>query len=936
MKIYKLQAPKNVLRARPWNAPDYQEISEEIFRNKFPNEAYTNENEIKNWPKGALVFEENFDTSKNTKIQLNKIQKWLSGNYVVELETADKYGQKVTDKKLFAVYSATENQVADNQLFVISTDKQSYKPFENVVLKVGSASKNLFVTIDIEKDHKILDTQIIHLKNNSKFIQIPVTIKDLGGFAVHYSFSNFNAFKSGTMPISAPYEKKELEIETVTFRDKLQPGQQQTWSFKVKGAKRDKIAAELLASMYDASLDEFKPHKWEFNPTEKPIYYSYNNRNANNSFGNRYFAIANLPQSYNESLQQFFDQLNWFGLHFNNSYRIRGMNGEKMMQKGNLEITTVYDEAVVADDNELQEVVTVGYGKQTAPKEEENIEKLDPSSIKIRKNFQETAFFYPHLSTDKEGNVSFNFTIPEALTRWKLQLLAHTKELATATKTLTTVTQKELMVLPNPPRFLRKGDTIVFSSKISNLTENILNGTAVLQLTDAITGKQIDELLGNSSASQNFKVDAKGNTQISWKLQIPDGIQAVQYKIMAKAGDFSDGEQNVLPVLSNRMLVTETLSMWVRGNQTKTFTLDKLKNNASTTLKNHKLTLEITSNPAWYAVQSLPYLMEYPYDCSEQTFSRYYANSLASHIVNSNPRIQEVFNQWKSSEALISNLEKNEELKSIIIQETPWLRDAQSETEQKKRIALLFDLNKMTNDQQAAINKLKEQQFSNGGFPWFKGSDYPNRYITQHIAAGFGHLQKLGVKINEKAASEMISKAIKFLDEEILDDYNKLLAEAKKLRDKEKSKEKGLKAETDYLAKNHLGQIQLHYLYMRSFYTAAKPSENVQKAVNYYTKQSASYWKEFNLYSKGMIALVQHRTQNKTAASAILKSLHENGIVSEELGMYWKENTASWFWHQAPIETQALLIEAFSEIENNTATVDELKVWLLKNKQTNS
>ena len=947
LKIYKLQAPKNVLRARPWNAPDYQELNEEIFRNKFPNEAYTNENEIKNWPKGALVFEANFDTSKNTKIQLKKIQKWLSGNYVVELETADKYGQKVTDKKLFTVFSERENQVADNQLFVISANKQSYKPFENVVLKVGSASKNLFVTIDIEKDHKIIDTQIIHLENNSKFFHIPINVKDLGGFAVHYSFSNFNAFKSGTLPISVPYEKKELEIETVTFRDKLQPGQQQTWSFKVRGTKGDKVAAELLASMYDASLDEFRPHNWEFNPTDQPLYYSYNNRNANNSFGNSYFTIANLPQDYYDNLQQFFDQLNWFRFHFNNSYRIRGMNAEKMVQKGNIEVVEEEELledvplSIISKNASLYEVVLADEGKQAAPKKEENLEKLDPSSIKIRKNFQETAFFYPHLLTDKDGNVSFNFTIPEALTRWKLQLLTHTKELATATKTLTTVTQKELMVLPNPPRFLREGDTIVFSSKISNLTESLLNGTAVLDLTDAITGKQINELLGNSSASQNFKVDAKGNTQISWKLQIPEDIQAVQYKIMAKAGDFSDGEQNVLPVLSNRKLVTETLSMWVRSNQTKTFTLDKLKNNASTTLKNHKLTLEITSNPAWYAVQSLPYLMEYPYDCSEQTFSRYYANSLASYIVNSNPRIQEVFNQWKSSEALISNLEKNEELKSIIIQETPWLRDAQSETEQKKRIALLFDLNKMTNDQQAAINKLKDQQFSNGGFPWFKGSDYPNRYITQHIAAGFGHLQKLGVKFSgtetvDKSAQNIISKAINFLDEEILDDYDKLLAEAKKLRDKEKSKEKGIKAETDYLAKNHLGHLQLHYLYMRSFYKEVKISENVQKAVNYYTKQSASYWKEFNLYSKGMIALIQHRTQNKTAASAILKSLHENSITNEELGMYWKENTASWFWHQAPIETQALLIEAFSEIENNTSTVDELKVWLLKNKQTNS
>ncbi len=958
LKIHKLQAPKNVLRTRPWNAPDYQEISEEVFRNKFPNEAYANENEIKNWPKGNLVFEENFDTSKETKIRLKKVQNWESGQYVVELETTDKFGQKVTDKKLFTIFSETENQVSDNQLFLISTDKQSYKPYENAVLKIGSASKNIFVTIDIEKDHKIIDTQIIHLENNSKFIQILVTEKDLGGFAIHYSFSNFNAFKSGTLPISVPYAKTALEIETVTFRDKLQPGENQTWSFKVKGEKGDKVAAEVLASMYDASLDEFKIHSWEFNPMEQPIYYSYNQRNANNSFGNSYFNVVNIPAFYDYYVHHLFDQLNWFGFYFNNSFRIRGVGAVKMMRKNNEVIQVAEDEDVMEDvafskiseNLSLEEVVTVGYGKEKAPKNEENLEKFDLSSIKIRKNFQETAFFYPHLTTDKDGNVSFNFTVPEALTRWKLQLLAHTKELASTTKTLTTVTQKELMVLPNPPRFLREGDTIVFSSKISNLTENVFYGTAVLALTDAITGKQIDDLLGNKSSSQNFKINAKGNTQISWNLKIPDGIQAVQYKIIAKANDFSDGEQNVLPVLSNRLLVTETLPMWVRSKQTKTFTLDKLKNasdtlsnntsaplsNHSATLKNHKLTLEITSNPAWYAVQSLPYLMEYPYECAEQTFSRYYANSLASHIVNSNPRIQEVFNQWKSSDALVSNLEKNEELKSIIIQETPWLRDAQSETEQKKRIALLFDLNKMTNDQQAAINKLKEQQFSNGGFPWFKGSQYPNRYITQHIAAGFGHLKQLNVAINEKTASEVISKAINFLDEEILDDYNKLLTEAKRLKEKEKSEEKGLKAESDYLAKNHLGNIQLHYLYMRSFYKDVKISENVQKAINYYTKQSASYWKEFNLYSKGMIALVQHRTQNKTMASTILKSLKENSIVSEELGMYWKENTPSWFWHQAPIETQALLIEVFSEIENKTATVDELKVWLLKNKQTNS
>lgn len=974
LKIYKLNAPKNVLRDRPWQAPDYQIISKEVFENNFPNESFSNEDKVSNWEKGTQVFNEIFDTSKSTEIPLKRIKNWESGNYIVELTSKDRFGQQVTYKQIFSVFSKSDSKVSDNKLFTISTNKSVYKPSEKVILSMGSASENLFVTIDIEKNNKIINTQIIQLNNEIKQLEIPVTEKDLGGFAIHYNFAGFNSFKSNTLPISVPYPTNEIEIETLTFRDKLQPGQKETWSFKIKGEKGEKVAAELLASMYDASLDQFKPHEWNFNPMQPITFYSSFRRNSAHGFGNGNFKIENFKNPYNHFPKQQFDKLNWFGFHFGNNknIRIRGMasisNNRVLIVEDSMEV----EEAVFEDvpfmyknnDADLDEVVTVGY----SPKKEKikEPEKFDLSGIQIRKNFNKTSFFYPSLRTDADGNVSFSFTIPEALTRWNLQLLAHTKDVASATKTLTAVTQKELMVLPNPPRFLREGDEIVFSSKISNLTANPVNGFAQLILTDAISGENITERLmsealedtnsketSRTSASnkdtssnvsvQNFTLDAKGNTNVSWSLKIPEGIQAVQYKIVAKAGEFSDGEQNALPVLSNRMLVTETLPMWVRSNQTKTFTLDKLKN-TSTTLSHHKLTLEMTSNPAWYAVQSLPYLIEYPYECAEQTFSRFYANALASHIANSNPRIQEVFNQWKSSgistgstSALVSNLEKNPALKSIIIQETPWLRDAQSETEQKKRIALLFDLNKMNNELESESNKLKQLQFSDGGFPWFKGSRYPNRYITQHIASSYGHLKQLNVNLsNYKESEKMMHKAVRFLDDEILDDYTKLLKQAKKLKEQAKTKQKGIKAETDYLANNHLGNIQLQYLYMRSFYSEIEIPSKVKTAIDYYTKQSTTYWTGFNLYSKGMIALIQHRNNNKTIADAILKSLKENSITSEELGMYWKENTSSWYWYQAPIETQALLIEAFSEIKNDSKTIDELKVWLLKNKQTNS
>ncbi|MDD7886410.1 alpha-2-macroglobulin [Flavivirga sp. 57AJ16] len=974
VKIYKLNAPKSVLRQRPWEAPDYQEFSQEVFNKWFPHDAYKDEHLTSNWEKGALVFIASFNTETTKKLNLGKIKKWESGAYIIILESKDKFGQLVKDEIKTTLHSPKDKTVADKKLFFITTNKSSYKTGETVLITLGSAASNLNVSVQIEKDRKVVKTHIIQLSNNRKTISVPVNNEDIGGFTVNYSFAAFNSFQSGGINIPVPYPNMDLDIETTTFRNKLQPGTEETWSFKVKGPQGDKVSAELLASMYDASLDQFKSHTWPSNLINRPIYYSHNPSNAHQSFGTGYFRVYNKQHARINDTPQYYDQLNWFGFYFgnNNSFRTRGVNSFSRAASASMVPNEIEVEESVALMNEsdganLDEIVTVGYGtmekkeitgSSTTANSEENInpnEKPNLENIKIRKNLQETAFFFPQLKTDPEGNVSFSFTTPEALTQWRLQLLAHTQTLESTTKTLTAVTQKELMVVPNAPRFLREGDRITISTKIVNLTEKQLSGQAKLILTDPISGEDISTKLIKSSDNSSlplgemakperaFTVNAKGNTQVSWYLSIPDNVQAVQYKIIAKSEDFSDGEQNALPVLSNRMLVTETLPMWVRSNQTKTFTLDKLKNTSTalsagspTTLKNHKLTLEITSNPAWYAVQALPYLMEYPYACNEQTFSRYYANALASHIANSNPRIQDVFNQWKSQDVLISNLEKNETLKSILIQETPWLRDAQSEAEQKKRMALLFDLNKMNNELQSALRKLENNQMSSGAWAWFDGGR-ENRYITQHIITGFGHLNKLGVTLStaEESHNQMISKAVKYLDAQFVKEYQDI---------------RKYNAKID-LNKDHLSYTQLHYLYMRSFYPDIKKSKEVDKIMQYYQTQIQKYWLSRPLYAKGLMALVSYRNNDSKTAHKILKSLKETSITSDELGMYWKENTNSWHWYQAPIETQALLIEAFSEAGHafqspstspskdslkHLEIIDNLKIWLLKNKQTNS
>lgn len=1036
LKVYKLLASNNVLRPRPWNAPDYQNFTETEFKQRFPHEAYTNEHQPENWKKGALVFDKKFDTEKSKTLDLGNIKKWNSGEYIILLETKDKFGQAVKDEAKTRAFSEKDQLLADNQLFQITTNKETYTTSDTVELTLATAADNIWVTVDVEKEHKIINTYIVKLNRNKKSIRIPVTPKDLGGFAIHYSFAAFNSFHTNTVKINVPYPKTDLEIETLTFRDKLQPGTDETWKFKIKGPKGDKVAAELLASMYDASLDEFKPHNWNFNPIYRYTYYSSFRRNAYKSFSNTNFNVQRDISFKRYSPSQQYDQLNWFGFNLNNqwyyqqyisklkqkraiaiydkdlkagtitgivydkdnlplpgvniiiegttistttdfdgAFTIKVKKGDKLVLNyvgnektitiGKENTFTIYMEEAPLDEVVItalgikrkkdqtskvyQEVKTESLKKANNPnvvaemedsvsgmtiqstrgfvndddKYNEN-KKTDFSKITIRKNLQETAFFFPQLQTDKNGNVSFSFTTPEALTKWKLQLLAHTKTLENATTALTTVTQKELMVLPNVPRFLRQGDQIKISTKISNLTDKELKGVAVLQLFNALTGESIDNELSNVNNELDFTVDAKGNTSVTWDLNITDNIQAIQYKIIAKSGNYSDGEQNALPVLTNRMLVTESLPLWIRSNQTKTFTLDKLKTNTSTTLKNNKLTLEMTSNPAWYAVQALPYLMEYPYECNEQTFSRYYANALASHIANSNPRIQEVFNQWKNTDTLLSNLEKNQELKSILIQETPWLRDAQSETEQKKRIALLFDLNKMNNELSKAKNKLKQNQMSSGAWSWF-GDYRANRYITQHIITGFGHLDKLNV-VKSDSEESIINKALNYLDAEFIQEYKDI-----------KKYNKNADLNTD-----RLSYTQLHYLYMRSFFLNNKPSKEVSEIMDYYHSQIKNYWLKRPLYAKGMMALVTHRMKDKVTSAKILNSLKETSITNEELGMYWKANTNSWHWYQAPIETQALMIEAFSEAgttiqteAKNLETIDELKIWLLKNKQTN-
>ena len=934
VKIYKLQTPTRLIRERYWEQPDTSVMSYADYVKNFPRDDYKNEADYHSWQKGKLVQSDTFTTGSNAKFALDK-KAFDAGWYAIEVTTKDKDGNEVKPVEWVGLSDAKKNLLAAPAYNITQTIKGTVEPGEQAMFMQGSSASDLFIVQQTTKSELSIGNG--EKTNNSKFDfqtlnasftihNFPATEAGRGGYAVNRFFIKDNRVYTVNWMVDVPWTNKELKISFETFRDKLLPGQEEKWKVKISGYKGDAVAAEMLAGMYDASLDQFAPHAWQGLDI-------WNRNYFNNAFNGNYnfSAVQSTDQVWQPGIGKTFDK-RYDRLMTVSRYEMLQGRAAGIMIRGNRSVSADMEMAApqmsmaVSDTARLNETVAVGYGtkKKAEDLEEDNKPKksiADNSTVQIRKNFNETAFFFPDLHTNDKGEIEFSFTIPEALTQWKLQTLAHTKDLSTAIATKSIVTQKQLMVQPNAPRFFRQGDSLVLVSKIVNLSGDSLKGTAQLQLLNAATLEPVDDAFQNKLPVQNFSVPAGQSISVSFPVIIPmQYTDALTYRIIAKAGDVSDGEEMALPVLTNRMLVTESFPINMRGTNNKSFTWDKLlKSGSSSSLQNQSLTVEYTSNPTWYAVQALPYLMEYPYDCAEQTWNRFYANALASKIANSMPKIKAVFEQWKNVDttALLSNLQKNPELKAVLLEETPWVLEAKNEAAQKKNIALLFDMVRMSNEAAKAISKLKELQSSNGGFVWFKGGP-DDRYMTQYIITGIGHLQKLGAWPPAQAnmLNEIVAQALPYLDARLKEEYDHLI-----------------KYKAD-LKKNNLSSIAVQYLYMRSFFTAPI-SETAQTAYNYYASQAKQLWLTQSKYDQGMISLALHRMKDAITPKNILKSLTENSISNEEFGMYWKEfNSGGYYWWQAPIESHALLIEAYSEIENNTTRVDDLKTWLLKQKQT--
>ncbi|HRE07446.1 MAG TPA: alpha-2-macroglobulin family protein, partial [Opitutaceae bacterium] len=771
--------------------------------------------------------------------------------------------------------------------------------------------------VELVSQGRVLHSRWTATDRTQERIELPVTEVMRGGVSLRVTYVRENRAYLTQRTVEVPWTNKKLTVAWEKFRSKLEPGQKETWTAVVTGPDATQAVAEMVATLYDASLDQFQTHRWPdgfhvFRHESDPVRLMFENTQL--SFRHLRGQWAAHPETPAWNHRDFPAMLIGTGRGYGPARVARmGMapGGMAEMAEGTVALSAfsvaASPEAGLADKAGGMRLGKESNAEDLAQRGDTNV---DLSRITARKNLQETAFFFPQLLSDRDGRVRLQFTMPEALTEWKFLGFAHDQDLRSGFLTDRVVTAKDIMVEPNPPRFLREGDTVEFTVKVSNQTDQPQAGQVKLSFADAVTQSSVDAALGLGRGEQPFNVPAKQSRTVSWRIKVPDGLGVLTYKAVGGTARASDGEEGYLPVLSRRILVSESLPLPVRGRTTKEFEFTKLLASAgSTTLRHQALTVQMVSQPAWYAVMALPSLMEYPYDCSEQVFNRLYATALARHIAGSDPKIRRIFDLWQGTAALDSPLEKNPELKSVLLEESPWLRQARSESEARRRVGLLFDRNRLDQETARQLTVLAERQLEEGLWPWFPGGP-PSEYISLYIMTGFGRLRHLGIDVDATVAV----KALQALDAWM---HQRYLANDRR--------DAYVPGPTDAL-----------YLYGRSFYlkdVAIAPAH--REAVDYLRAQAARTWTKVDgRQSLAHLALALHRWGDTTTPAAILASLKERSVTDPELGRFWRDSEEAWWWHRAPIETQAMMIEAFAEITRDTQAVDDCQVWLLKQKQT--
>ena len=854
-----------------------------------------------------------------------------SGRYRMEISAQDEQGRACTAEQDFTLFSKLDKVSPEEAVAWFYQDGDTFGSDTPPTFYIGTSEEDVSLFINVYDAQKRIETQEVKLDKEMKAFSYPYR-KDYGdAITVSFTLMRKGNLYTNQSRIIRPEPDKRLAMKWETFRDKLQPGTQETWTLRITRPSGMAAKANLMATLYDASLDEFRKHDWRFG-LSFPRASLYIRTDLASAYQMAWMS-GNFRVSYPDSGWDLFygDYSRLYEVDFS-SMRIRGfaLSRNNALEEVMMEVTPL-SQLEGVDIADLREVVepkaapAPGFQmkKGNAGGDEIQVSIADVAGGSgtmeteqapmpaLRENFAETAFFYPNLRTDSVGNVSISFTVPDALTQWRFLGLAHTQDVDYALWTDTVQTSKPFMIQPNLPRFIRKGDRAAIASSLVNLSMETVSGTARIEWTDPVSGKTV------AQDAQPFSVGEGETGTVHFTFEAPDTYDVLVCKILAEAGAYTDGEQHYLPILTDKQWITETVPVQLDGTEVKQVNTKDLFNKQSKTATEKRLTVEMTANPDWYAVQALPVVGNPSDDDALSWAAAYYANALASHIVKSNPQIEEVFKTWKASgadkETLLSNLERNQDLKNLLLAETPWVAEATDETEQKRRVALLFDLNSMGNRLQTAIDKLSALQLPDGSWSWYKGMT-GSRYITTQVVEMLARLQALGVTL-DKGVGDMYVRAIDYLKKETQEAYEDL-----KRRDAEKE---------PYVWRDE--QI-VHYLYICAIDKLA--ANHADKKVNdYFVSKLTDCSSAYTIYGKAMIAMVMQGAGRPDQASELVQSIQEYTVSTDEMGVYFDTRKAQYSWMSYKIPTQVSAMEAIYRIAPDTEMLNGMKQWLLKQKQ---
>ncbi len=906
--VHALRQPTSVQRA----------AIAQLYHTRKSDRAHPDASDPETWESGAEVARRPFVTAADGRTRLSQALK--PGIYRASLETQDRFGRKVTARHTVRVLAPNDRHFGIRVPQVFTAPKWSVQPGETFTALWGTGYEAGRAFIEVECNGKLLQSTWTPLRRTQAIIEQEVTEAMRGGFHVRVTYVRENRIYVSEHLVNVPWSNKQLAITWESFRSKLLPGQKETWTAVLSGPEARRAAGEMVAGLYDASLDHFLPHSWPrgFNAFRADFPRQYS------EFHNSLLNFRGLIGSWDTSVPW---PVNWAYRSFPGevvassqgwSY-VTGSSMEGVLQLSAFSVNSdargYVAAGLSANTGASQNRLTTGGGMTAmagdgAPDPESAGRPLpDLGKIAARKNLSETAFFFPHVLAGRNGQLKLTFTMPEALTEWRFFGFAHDKQLRAGFIEATTVTAKDLMVQPNPPRFVREGDRIEFTVKVSNQSDRPQSGKVRLTFADAATQQSVDAALGHSETDQAFTLPPKQSRSLSWRIAVPDGMGFLTFKAVGTTEKLSDGEEGFMPVLSRRILVTESLPLPVRGQGTREFEFAKLTGSAaSPTLRHQSLSVQMVSQPAWYAVLALPYLMEFPHECSEQIFNRLYANALARHIAGSDPKIRQIFEQWKNTPVLDSPLEKNADLKSVMLEETPWLRQAAQESAARRNVGLLFDANRLDEETARGLQALAERQLNDGLWPWFPGGR-SSEFISLYITTGFGRLRHLGGAVDMTSALKSLANLDRWID-----------VRCQRITDRQ-----------HYVPSS----LDALYLYGRSFFLNDRALTPVHReSVDYLLAQARTFWRQVgDRQSQAHLALALQRFGDKATAGAIMQSIKERSVTDDELGRFWRDQELSWWWYRAPIETQALMIEAFAEVTGDTQAVEDCQTWLLKQKQ---